>query len=141
MSDLDTAGFIFVFKQKTAYELRISDWSSDVCSSDLSERGYDHTAAAGIDRAELDRSGKRKQWQRVERKAGRRRGQVAIERIRNRPRHRAESAGRSLGQAHQPVHRRRSVATAPVRACVMVGAPGVQQAAARLCALDQSRKS
>src|SRR3546814_10813898 len=27
----------FFFKQKTAYELRISDWSSDVCSSDLSE--------------------------------------------------------------------------------------------------------
>src|SRR3546814_16141367 len=26
---------LFVFKQKTAYELRISDWSSDVCSSDL----------------------------------------------------------------------------------------------------------
>src|SRR3546814_17332323 len=28
--------FIFCFKQKTAYEMRISDWSSDVCSSDLS---------------------------------------------------------------------------------------------------------
>src|SRR3546814_1610520 len=28
---------IFFFKQKTAYELRISDWSSDVCSSDLLE--------------------------------------------------------------------------------------------------------
>src|SRR3546814_7532778 len=31
-------GFLFVFfffKQKTAYEMRISDWSSDVCSSDL----------------------------------------------------------------------------------------------------------
>src|SRR3546814_8438280 len=27
--------FFFLFKQKTAYELRISDWSSDVCSSDL----------------------------------------------------------------------------------------------------------
>src|SRR3546814_1705098 len=27
--------FIFFFKHKTAYELRISDWSSDVCSSDL----------------------------------------------------------------------------------------------------------
>src|SRR3546814_5620768 len=27
----------FVFKQKTAYEMRISDWSSDVCSSDLIE--------------------------------------------------------------------------------------------------------
>src|SRR3546814_14505102 len=29
----------FFFKQKTAYEMRISDWSSDVCSSDL---GLDH---------------------------------------------------------------------------------------------------
>src|SRR3546814_15562496 len=28
--------FVFFFKQKTAYEMRISDWSSDVCSSDLS---------------------------------------------------------------------------------------------------------
>src|SRR3546814_3085080 len=28
--------FCFFFKQKTAYEMRISDWSSDVCSSDLS---------------------------------------------------------------------------------------------------------
>src|SRR3546814_6402581 len=33
--------FFFFFKQKTAYEMRISDWSSDVCSSDLSRR---HTA-------------------------------------------------------------------------------------------------
>src|SRR3546814_15546336 len=30
----------FFFKQKTAYEMRISDWSSDVCSSDL--QGKDH---------------------------------------------------------------------------------------------------
>src|SRR3546814_5701072 len=29
---------IFFFKQKTAYEMRISDWSSDVCSSDLYEQ-------------------------------------------------------------------------------------------------------
>src|SRR3546814_6531921 len=29
---------VFFFKQKTAYEMRISDWSSDVCSSDLHER-------------------------------------------------------------------------------------------------------
>src|SRR3546814_2441254 len=27
---------VFFFKQKTAYEMRISDWSADVCSSDLS---------------------------------------------------------------------------------------------------------
>src|SRR3546814_10200036 len=31
----ESAGLVFFFKQKTAYELRISDWSSDVCSSDL----------------------------------------------------------------------------------------------------------
>src|SRR3546814_3122463 len=29
----------FFFKQKTAYEMRISDWSSDVCSSDLGSKG------------------------------------------------------------------------------------------------------
>src|SRR3546814_13303931 len=34
--DLEIMRFIFFFfKQKTAYEMRISDWSSDVCSSDL----------------------------------------------------------------------------------------------------------
>src|SRR3546814_6085295 len=30
--------FFFFFKQKTAYEMRISDWSSDVCSSDLRQQ-------------------------------------------------------------------------------------------------------
>src|SRR3546814_10613795 len=30
--------FFFFFKQKTAYDMRISDWSSDVCSSDLDHR-------------------------------------------------------------------------------------------------------
>src|SRR3546814_3225982 len=34
-SDLSAECVMFFFKQKTAYELRISDWSSDVCSSDL----------------------------------------------------------------------------------------------------------
>src|SRR3546814_19854160 len=36
---------IFFFKQKTAYEMRISDWSSDVCSSDL---GVRHEEAGGL---------------------------------------------------------------------------------------------
>src|SRR3546814_1657326 len=36
---------MFFFKQKTAYEMRISDWSSDVCSSDL----VDWARAAGFD--------------------------------------------------------------------------------------------
>src|SRR3546814_19655001 len=34
--------FFFFFKQKTAYEMRISDWSSDVCSSDLRRLGPGH---------------------------------------------------------------------------------------------------
>src|SRR3546814_10081923 len=51
----------FFFKQKTAYEMRISDWSSDVCSSDLlapfgkaAVGGEDHGAAfiAGVDQLE-----------------------------------------------------------------------------------------
>src|SRR3546814_7129812 len=32
---VDCLYVVFFFKQKTAYEMRISDWSSDVCSSDL----------------------------------------------------------------------------------------------------------
>src|SRR3546814_3093132 len=34
-----TVEAFFFFKQKTAYDMRISDWSSDVCSSDLKVRG------------------------------------------------------------------------------------------------------
>src|SRR3546814_4891761 len=49
--------FVFFFKQKTAYEMRISDWSSDVCSSDL--HGPLHTVmwkTEGLKQA-LDRYG------------------------------------------------------------------------------------
>src|SRR3546814_2927831 len=38
----------FFFKQKTAYELRISDWSSDVCSSDLLGRDIVDRAAGRV---------------------------------------------------------------------------------------------
>src|SRR3546814_4159075 len=41
--------FFFFFKQKTAYEMRISDWSSDVCSSDLS--GHEGRGHALLDPA------------------------------------------------------------------------------------------
>src|SRR3546814_4027772 len=37
--------YLFFFKQKTAYELRISDWSSDVCSSDLVALAQFHASA------------------------------------------------------------------------------------------------
>src|SRR3546814_8970932 len=37
--------YFFFFKQKTAYEMRISDWSSDVCSSDLMRQAPSATSA------------------------------------------------------------------------------------------------
>src|SRR3546814_10561855 len=58
----------FFFKQKTAYEMRISDWSSDVCSSDLQgvavgrrlrDQGVaDQGVASGLVRSEERRVGK-----------------------------------------------------------------------------------
>src|SRR3546814_10800706 len=45
--------FFFFFKQKTAYEMRISDWSSDVCSSDLLQAAED---------IELERQQLHEQW-------------------------------------------------------------------------------
>src|SRR3546814_9559666 len=44
---LYVCNLFFFFKQKTAYEMRISDWSSDVCSSDL-------RALGGVEPAPLD---------------------------------------------------------------------------------------
>src|SRR3546814_2051797 len=53
----------FFFKQKTAYEMRMSDWSSDVCSSDLlviAERDIMQIGAVAEDRAKpAGRPGKR----------------------------------------------------------------------------------
>src|SRR3546814_2187613 len=40
--------FFFFFKQKTAYDMRISDWSSDVCSSDLIEEPFKNGLFAGL---------------------------------------------------------------------------------------------
>src|SRR3546814_10974762 len=45
--------FFFFFKQKTAYEMRISDWSSDVCSSDLSCGGFRRGGVGGLAAADL----------------------------------------------------------------------------------------
>src|SRR3546814_9381796 len=58
---LESIWFVFIlidfffFKQKTAYEMRISDWSSDVCSSDLLLLGHGHR---GDEQAEADHGGK-----------------------------------------------------------------------------------
>src|SRR3546814_10904348 len=45
--------YFFFFKQRTAYELRISDWSSDVCSSDLDPARPDLLLAANAAHAEV----------------------------------------------------------------------------------------
>src|SRR3546814_6428819 len=46
----------FFFKQKTAYEMRISDWSSDVCSSDLGARQAQRVGQGGVHAAARCRS-------------------------------------------------------------------------------------
>src|SRR3546814_17495558 len=56
--------FVFFFKQKTAYERRISDWSSDVCSSDLLEADDRPLRLPGGGRAVSGRiDGKRKAFE------------------------------------------------------------------------------
>src|SRR3546814_10895633 len=80
----------FFFKQKTAYEMRISDWSSDVCSSDLAIRFAGGDAVAR-DRSRLlfgpviacDRHGR----------TARRHGRPADLRRTGIPQHHAETAG------------------------------------------------
>src|SRR3546814_16137069 len=60
--------FLFFFKQKTAYEMRISDWSSDVCSSDLttgcvfngSALGKEYSAKGILERLAVDNESKQK---------------------------------------------------------------------------------
>src|SRR3546814_5008260 len=51
--------FFFFFKQKTAYEMRISDWSSDVCSSDLDPGPVEDSRAL----AERDQRRLAREWQ------------------------------------------------------------------------------
>src|SRR3546814_4962067 len=49
--------FFFFFKQKTAYEMRISDWSSDVCSSDLTRLAGEQVISQTLDRYLILRTG------------------------------------------------------------------------------------
>src|SRR3546814_3123986 len=53
----------FFFKQKTAYEMRISDWSSDVCSSDLRDRPRPRSWIGQAWRASLAGAALYRHWQ------------------------------------------------------------------------------
>src|SRR3546814_4788705 len=57
----------FFFKQKTAYEMRISDWSSDVCSSDLNNRALTRATrhAPPLRRPDCLRNARRSEERRV----------------------------------------------------------------------------
>src|SRR3546814_3826332 len=48
------SSLFFFFKQKTAYEMRISDWSSDVCSSDPKSFDRQRVCTAAMDSAALE---------------------------------------------------------------------------------------
>src|SRR3546814_9805517 len=58
MSDIHDigCGYVLFFKQKTAYEMRISDWSSDVCSSDLSLTSKNRAGKPRVESLLSDRS-------------------------------------------------------------------------------------
>src|SRR3546814_8915556 len=95
----------FFFKQKTAYEMRISDWSSDVCSSDLLEPAREgqrqgryrhaqqlerHVLTASVPAARRDRPGTKARKQ----GAGRRLARI--------PPARTPTAGSTSGRGHCP---------------------------------------
>src|SRR3546814_8142558 len=76
----------FFFKQKTAYEMRISDWSSDVCSSDL-KRGEDdswHRGLHGSDSATASLDARRLRGRQAERSEERRVGKECVSTCRSR---------------------------------------------------------
>src|SRR3546814_66578 len=93
---------VFFFKQKTAYEMRISDWSSDVCSSDLRHerhpRGVRRQQAGRRDRREQQLSDPREREDRLQRgRQGRRRGKPG-----RRPEAGTGKAGPGPGAVAQP---------------------------------------
>src|SRR3546814_6968250 len=76
---------VFFFKQKTAYEMRISDWSSDVCSSDLHGEFFEHQqeAVAVADRLVLQ-AAQRRHCHGIERSEERRVGKECVSTCRSR---------------------------------------------------------
>src|SRR3546814_470006 len=70
----------FFFKQKTAYEMRISDWSSDVCSSDLPHRrGYRRRDRGAVALHRVDPRLDREFFEQRDLAPGRKRGDAAVD--------------------------------------------------------------
>src|SRR3546814_7409026 len=93
---------VFFFKQKTAYEMRISDWSSDVCSSDLAVVRREAGSAAGetFDHTALD----------VDHLAAEQHPQVVVQRRSQRRTHSLDRvAVRLARQPHRPAEDRKRV--------------------------------
>src|SRR3546814_13218208 len=110
--------FFLVFKQKTAYEMRISDWSSDVCSSDLpracahARRDAGGRLPGGARRAlRQSRTDLRKRGHRAESRGERRQGRRPPETARQGP----DLAGREGTARHLSVSLKRQVG--PPRPC------------------------
>src|SRR3546814_3685216 len=85
----------FFFKQKTAYEMRISDWSSDVCSSDLRLHRLPRSGAERQPDAELARA------------LGDRRRDESVDP--DRGQERRDGAQREEQRRHEPLPDRKSV--------------------------------
>src|SRR3546814_5439101 len=94
---------LFFFKQKTAYEMRISDWSSDVCSSDLPMALQQHHANR---RPPVRRRGRERHRVRIIRLAGARFVEPGIEQ------------GEGIGVRHAPLIMRRSEERLVGKECV-----------------------
>src|SRR3546814_8689282 len=98
--DVSELQLVFFFKKKTAYEMRISDWSSDVCSSDCPARPGDRASEDTRMGTHHDRDADRR------RTHGARRVQRRRSRARDRPARRpaarkaARDAGQEIGRAH-----------------------------------------
>src|SRR3546814_20204261 len=109
--------FFFFFKQKTAYEMRISDWSSDVCSSDLSPWPADQGEAEREQRAGR-RAVRQQLEQRIDRHRQMQAGQAPQEAAEGRQDQRvARHAAADLAEDHPDRSEARRVGNECVRTC------------------------
>src|SRR3546814_7876859 len=76
--------WFFFFKQKTAYEMRISDWSSDVCSSDLDTRSRVPEGVIGPGQEWIEPTGAHCRRARAQRSEERRVGKECVSTCRSR---------------------------------------------------------